>query len=71
MSFLTHSLPTDVLQPEVDFCILSDNEQNPIDDGFVKSPPIPHPGERRGPEPIENTGFRLSPESRSFLDPPG
>jgi hypothetical protein len=31
-------------------------------DEFVKSLFGRHPGERRGPEPHELTGFRLSPE---------
>ena len=30
--------------------------------GFEKSPKSRHPGERRGPEPIDLPGFRLSPE---------
>ena len=31
-------------------------------DGFGKSPKVRHSGGRRSPEPIEHTGFRLSPE---------
>jgi hypothetical protein len=31
-------------------------------DDFVKSPLKRHPGESRGPEHLEMTGFRLSPE---------
>jgi hypothetical protein len=31
-------------------------------DGFVKSFSERHPGESRGPEHLEITGFRLSPE---------
>jgi hypothetical protein len=31
-------------------------------DELVKSPKKRHPGESRGPEPVEITGFRLSPE---------
>jgi hypothetical protein len=33
-----------------------------IFDGLVKSPKCGHPGESRGPEHLENTGFWLSPE---------
>jgi hypothetical protein len=31
-------------------------------DGLVKSPPLRHPGESRGPKPLESTGFLLSQE---------
>jgi hypothetical protein len=36
--------------------------EKPTPDGLVKSLSYRHPGERRGPEHPEKTGFRLPPE---------
>jgi len=37
-------------------------------DDLVKSLLKRHPGESRGPEPMEINGFRLSPEGRNLLE---
>jgi hypothetical protein len=50
------NIPDSLLRGNVDFYVLIKF------DGFVKSLLERHPGESRGPEHPEITGFRLSPE---------